>query len=31
MEFGEDLISLYVSRIECLALVVVGKWKTWMQ
>jgi hypothetical protein len=28
---GEDLISFGVSRIECLALVVVGKWKTWMQ
>ena len=28
---GEDLISLVCLELNARALVVVGKWKTWMQ
>jgi hypothetical protein len=31
VEFGEDLISLVCLELNARALVVVGKWKTWMQ
>ena len=31
VEFGEDLISLVCLELNTRALVVVGKWKTWMQ
>jgi hypothetical protein len=29
--FGEDSISLVCLELNARALVVVGKWKTWMQ
>ena len=28
---GEDLISLVCLELNARALVIVGKWKTWMQ
>jgi hypothetical protein len=31
VEFGEDSISLVCLELNARALVVVGKWKTWMQ
>jgi hypothetical protein len=31
VEFGEDLFSLVCLELNARALVVVGKWKTWMQ